>query len=165
MGASSSAFSAHHGHVTGVQYTTDGLFVVSCGSDNKLRMWDASSGKNTMVNYGKVKPIPPGVPCLFGLSAYGGGADPVICMGLDTSLVLYEGETGAKLKVLRGHYGTVQSCIFHPFNLEIYSGGSDSNILIWNPRKKELFGPRQRRSQNRITGLSLNQDEWSSDED
>ena len=43
-------FTAHHGHVTGVRYTSDGLFIVSSGSDNKLKLWNAVTGKNTMVS-------------------------------------------------------------------------------------------------------------------
>lgn len=40
---------AHSGIVTGVRYTHDGLFVVSCGSDDRVKLWDGTTGRNTMV--------------------------------------------------------------------------------------------------------------------
>ena len=40
---------AHSGLVTGVRYTHDGLFVVSCGSDDRVKLWDGATGQNTMV--------------------------------------------------------------------------------------------------------------------
>ena len=75
------------------------------------------SGHALQVNYGKVKPIAPGSSCQFGLSSFHGGADPVISIGLSSDVVLYDAESGTKLKVLKGHYGTVHSCVFHPFHL------------------------------------------------
>ena len=40
---------AHSGVVTGLRYTHDGLFVVSCGSDDRVKLWDGPTGQNTMV--------------------------------------------------------------------------------------------------------------------
>ena len=40
---------AHNGHVNGLRFTSDGLFLVSFGTDNQLRLWDAFSGQNTLV--------------------------------------------------------------------------------------------------------------------
>ena len=74
-------------------------------------------GHALQVNYGKVKSIAPGSSCQFGLSSFHGGADPVISIGLGSDVVLYDAEGGTKLKVLKGHYGTVHSCVFHPFHL------------------------------------------------
>ena len=40
---------SHDGHVTGLKYTSDGLYIVSSGSDEKVKLWTAQDGKNTMV--------------------------------------------------------------------------------------------------------------------
>ena len=44
------ASTAHNGCVNGMRFTSDGLYLVSFGSDNALRLWDTASGKNTLVS-------------------------------------------------------------------------------------------------------------------
>lgn len=40
---------AHSDCVNGLSFTSDGLYLVSFGSDNAMRLWDTASGKNTLV--------------------------------------------------------------------------------------------------------------------
>ena len=41
---------AHNGYVSGIQFTSDGLFLVSSGSDQRIKLWDVSSGCNMLVS-------------------------------------------------------------------------------------------------------------------
>ena len=41
---------AHSGHVNGLCFTSDGLYLLSFGTDNALRLWDSFSGQNTLVS-------------------------------------------------------------------------------------------------------------------
>ena len=41
---------AHNGYVCGIQFTSDGLFLVSSGSDQRIKLWDVSSGCNMLVS-------------------------------------------------------------------------------------------------------------------
>lgn len=43
---------AHAGAVTGVQWTADGDKVVAAGHDNRIRLFDAATGKNDLVHFG-----------------------------------------------------------------------------------------------------------------
>jgi DNA excision repair protein ERCC-8 len=45
---------AHHSSILGLTYTHDGHHILSLGRDSILQLWNASSGVNTLVNYGKV---------------------------------------------------------------------------------------------------------------
>ena len=45
-----SAVTAHNGHVNGLCFSSDGLHLLSFGTDNRLRLWDTSTGKNTLVS-------------------------------------------------------------------------------------------------------------------
>ena len=46
---SSSVTTAHGGYVNGLHFTADGLHLVSFGTDDRLRLWDAITGRNTLV--------------------------------------------------------------------------------------------------------------------
>ena len=41
---------AHNGHVNALCFTEDGLHLVSFGTDDRLRLWDTMSGRNTLVS-------------------------------------------------------------------------------------------------------------------
>lgn len=43
---------AHNGIVTGVRWTSDGGHLITSGQDARIRVWDASTGANTLVHFG-----------------------------------------------------------------------------------------------------------------
>ncbi|KAK2882444.1 hypothetical protein FQN49_000336 [Arthroderma sp. PD_2] len=43
---------AHNGTVTGVRWTSNGSHILSAGQDSRVRVWDASTGANTLVHFG-----------------------------------------------------------------------------------------------------------------
>ena len=45
---------AHEGRVTALRCTPDGLYLVSAGTDHRLRLWDLSTGRNCHADYGEV---------------------------------------------------------------------------------------------------------------
>ncbi|XP_078169203.1 WD repeat-containing protein ATCSA-1-like isoform X2 [Carex rostrata] len=51
MASSQNRATAHYGAVNGLRATADGLYLLSSGSDSRLRLWDVESGCNTLVNY------------------------------------------------------------------------------------------------------------------
>ncbi|GAB1212281.1 hypothetical protein ATERTT37_001413 [Aspergillus terreus] len=50
--AYSPAARAHNGAVTGVRWTPTGTHLVTAGQDARIRVWDASTGANTLVHFG-----------------------------------------------------------------------------------------------------------------
>ncbi|XP_020088188.1 DNA excision repair protein ERCC-8-like isoform X4 [Ananas comosus] len=51
MSSSHNRATAHYGAVTGLRATSDGMYLLSSGSDSRLRLWDIESGCNTLVNF------------------------------------------------------------------------------------------------------------------
>ena len=45
---------AHESAVVSLEFSESGTYLVSLGADHRLRLWSTVSGKNTLVNYGKV---------------------------------------------------------------------------------------------------------------
>ncbi|EER42557.1 WD40 repeat-containing protein [Histoplasma capsulatum var. duboisii H88] len=43
---------AHNGAVTGVRWTSSGSHIVTSGHDARIRVWDASTGANSLVHFG-----------------------------------------------------------------------------------------------------------------
>lgn len=43
---------AHNGTVTGVRWFSNGSHLVTAGQDSRLRVWDATTGANTLVHFG-----------------------------------------------------------------------------------------------------------------
>lgn len=46
-----SNFTAHTGSVNSVIFVKNGLKLISCGTDNTIRLWDTLTGKNEMVDF------------------------------------------------------------------------------------------------------------------
>lgn len=45
---------AHGAPVNGLTWTDDGSYIVSAGHDNRIRVWDAATGKNTLASFGPI---------------------------------------------------------------------------------------------------------------
>ncbi|RDL37500.1 WD40 repeat-like protein [Venustampulla echinocandica] len=49
---SRNAGKAHQGAVNGLTWTDDGSYIVSAGHDQRVRVWDAATGANTLASFG-----------------------------------------------------------------------------------------------------------------
>ncbi|OKL56488.1 hypothetical protein UA08_08308 [Talaromyces atroroseus] len=43
---------AHNGAVTGIRWTSNGSHLITAGQDSRLRVWNATTGANTLVHFG-----------------------------------------------------------------------------------------------------------------
>ncbi|KAL6071698.1 DNA excision repair protein ERCC-8 [Balamuthia mandrillaris] len=129
---SSQVATAHDASVTSLCFTPDGLFLLTSGTDNRLRRWDSNTGKNTLVNYsGARNNSQRGNQ--FSISANGSR----IYHPNGSHIAVFVAHTGEKVYSLSGHYESVNCCVFHPDNQELYSGASDHQILYWEPSPDE----------------------------
>ncbi|XP_068135171.1 DNA excision repair protein ERCC-8 [Hyperolius riggenbachi] len=132
--SSEAANTAHDGRVNGLCFTSDGLHLLTLGTDHRMRLWNSATGDNTLVNYGKVSNCSR-KSVKFTVSV---GCNPeFVFVPLDTKIAIYTIYTGVQISVLRGHYNDVYCCVFQPYYQELYSGSKDSNILAWVPAMRE----------------------------
>ncbi|XP_029324335.1 DNA excision repair protein ERCC-8 isoform X2 [Mus caroli] len=129
-----SANTAHNGKVNGLCFTSDGLHLLTIGTDNRMRLWNSSSGDNTLVNYGKVcndsrKGLQFAVSC--------GCSSEFVFVPHGSTIAVYAVHSGERLAMLKGHYKSVDCCVFQPNFQELYSGSRDCNILAWVPASYE----------------------------
>uniref|UniRef100_A0A4W5KE97 DNA excision repair protein ERCC-8 n=1 Tax=Hucho hucho TaxID=62062 RepID=A0A4W5KE97_9TELE len=121
---------AHNGRVNGLCFTVDGLYLLTMGTDDRMRLWNSANGKNTLVNYGKVSnESRKGLKITVSRSC----SPEFVFVPCGSSVAVYTLHTGELVTMLRGHYNNVDCCQFHPDYQELYSGGKDCNILAWVP--------------------------------
>ncbi|XP_072262019.1 DNA excision repair protein ERCC-8 [Pyxicephalus adspersus] len=154
---------AHNGRVNGLCFSSDGLHLLTLGTDNRMRLWNSATGENTLVNYGKISNT--SRKCMkFTVSA---ACNPDFAfVPVDSTIAVYTIHTGEKISVLKGHYSDVDCCVFHPFYQNLYSGGKDCDILAWVPAMREPVpdeDSEKSRSQAHIHPAF--QDAWSSSEE
>lgn len=124
----SNLFKSHTGSVNGLQFTPNGRLLISLGSDSTARCWDLHSLKNLDIPFGKIHN-----PELRAIEfATCGFRNRHFCFIPDLcTVIVFELETGTRIKTLLGHYLKVNTCYFQEESMELYSGGQDRNILMY----------------------------------
>lgn len=165
--ASETVNTAHNGRVNGLCFTGDGLYLLTTGTDDRMRLWNSATGENTLVNYGKV--------CnesrkRLQFTVSQGCSPEFVFVPCGSSVAMYTLHTGKLVTMLRGHYSNVDCCEFHPDYQELYTGAKDCNILAWVPvlRSPDVEEEESKGTNKGVAGpSSVNpafQDAWS-DED
>ncbi|KAF9964368.1 DNA excision repair protein ERCC-8 [Mortierella alpina] len=129
---------AHTRTVNGLNFTPDGLHLVTTGHDDKMRLWSLYTGQNTLTNYGTmirnqfVSNLSPLIsPMSSGSPVY------VFHPSDDRSLLMFDLMDGSLVKRLTGSYGRITALAWRPRTQEIYSAGNDHDILAWGPKSAD----------------------------
>ncbi|XP_059287748.1 WD repeat-containing protein ATCSA-1 isoform X1 [Lycium ferocissimum] len=143
---------AHYGAVNGLKVTNDGMYLLSAGSDSRLRLWDIESGCNTLVNY-ETSRLQATKAIQLAIS-HDSTLAFVPCMSTTKAFDLWSGKT---MMDLRGHYENVNCCLYDSLDQELYTGSNDRKILVWSPSKVTTDELEGRDGQT----FAIDQDNWS----
>lgn len=118
-----------------MQFSSDGLFLISCGNDNTVHLWSTATGENMCVDYGRVVNS---LKKTLQFAVSDGCSSDVIFMPNEAvrGVDVFNMTSGDREYTLTGHYLSVNSCLFHPDKQELYTAASDRNILVWRPNLK-----------------------------
>jgi len=158
----SSTITAHNGQVNSLEFTSDGLHLLSFGTDHRLRLWNLWASRNTLVNYGRIDN--------FGKKhvqmAVSNGLKEDIVFVPSVQIFAFEIHSGKKIDLLGAHFGAATCCVYHSCFQELYSGGLDSNLLSWSPFGYSKFARAELAEGDEGNGIleEAYQDAWSSDE-
>lgn len=131
VASTSNILTAHNGAVNGLCFTNEGRWIISYGTDHRLRLWDALNGRNMLINYGRVSNWFSG-HCQLAVTTCGhtsrGGGFVYVPSGHD--IVVLDLMSGKKLGMLEGHFRNVNCCSLHPYE-QVSVCNTNMCVCVW----------------------------------
>ena len=148
---------AHAGAVNGLVWDSNGTYLVSCGHDEKIRLWNGENGANTLTNFGpavKNAHTSSLLPLLSPTYLTGPNKE-ILVYPNPRELLVYEMHNGKLVSRLRtssfasshtavsAGSGTrnvinrTTSLAWRSHHVELYSAHSDGTIRCWKPKTWE----------------------------
>lgn len=129
--------SSHNGPVNGLAFTSDGLYLVSAGHDEVMRVWDLQYGVNKFINYDRTiknsyfqttKPY----------ITHSDQSDTpfVLFPSNDSQIYIFDLFSGKLIKSLNSMRGRVACVTGKKYLVEFYSG-NDHEIFTWLPKTSD----------------------------
>ncbi|RMZ74186.1 hypothetical protein GMOD_00005049 [Pyrenophora seminiperda CCB06] len=149
---------AHKGPVNGLTWTQDGRHLVTCGHDARIRVWDTSTGVNTLANFGSMvrnSGLAPRNPVLApgnyvqpraDVMFYPNGPEILAYELFDSKLVrrLRRPDNNNALNAAAASptplvqtKDALTSLAWRPHHVELYSAHADGSVAAWKPRTEE----------------------------
>ncbi|KAE9458784.1 hypothetical protein C3L33_09307, partial [Rhododendron williamsianum] len=145
---------AHYGAVIGLKATEDGMYLLSAGSDSRLRLWDIESSCNTLVNFETAR-LQTGKAMQLSTTQ----DSTLVFVPCMTSVKVFDVWSGKTVQTFRGHYDHVNCCCYSLQDQELYTGGTDRQILVWSPSKLTSDELDERSKIGKTS--TLDEDNWS----
>jgi len=111
-------------HIYHAEYTSDGKYIITTGSDNNIIIWNANSGIIYRTLAGLKKR-----PNIAHLSA---DSKILVSAGEDNNLTIWDPVTLKITATFTGHQGPVKSLDISPDGKYMASGSTDHTIRIWD---------------------------------
>jgi DNA excision repair protein ERCC-8 len=147
---------AHAAAVNGIVWTEDARHIVSCGHDERIRVWDTKTYANTLANFGplvKNAQLNRLLPCLA-QTTFSEPSKDVLFFPSEKEILMYELFEGKLIKRLKALAPTVISqadikvgkntanrrvkdLAWRRHSIELYSAHSDGSIRAWKPRTRD----------------------------
>ncbi len=142
---------AHNGALNGLSWTDNGDFIITAGHDKRVRVWDASTGANTLASFGPTLKNShlSTIPLLVTPTSATLPRKEIIFYPNEQELLiflLHEGKLLKRLKVPgpmtaafsartgeRNTHNRITALTWRGVSEGIYSGHSDGQIRVWAP--------------------------------
>ncbi|KAJ4344460.1 uncharacterized protein N0V89_012202 [Didymosphaeria variabile] len=147
---------AHRGPVNGIVWTDDGYHLVTCGHDQRIRVWNTDTGANTLANFGPMVKNSDLAPCipLLAPTEYLQPEKDILFYPNEHEIMGYELFDGrlfrrlrrpeqqrrvhdARSKGQRNGKDRITALAWRAHDVEMYSAHADGSISAWIPRTEE----------------------------
>jgi len=116
------------GAVRAVRLSVDGMYMMTCGSDKSLKLWNPRKGTQLKCYMGHGFEV---------LDAMGSCDNSQIAScGSDKAVVLWDVSSGQWNRKWRGHLSAVNCCVFNEDSSVIISGSTDTTVKVWDCRSR-----------------------------
>lgn len=144
---------AHNGAVNGLTWTDDGQYLITAGHDQRVRVWDAATGANTLASFGPTLKNAHlfHLPLLVSPTATTPPGQNILFYPNETEILMFsmhEGRLQKRLRVPgpvaagsrvkaaeRNVRNRITSLTWGGVVEGMYSGHSDGLIRVWAPRE------------------------------
>ncbi len=126
----SKILSRHTKNLCDITFTADSKTFVCAGSDNLVRFWNTDTGteiRNLEIKVTHLESISPNGKYLINRCF-----DKNTATWDSENFVLWDAESGTKLKTFTGHTGYITSMSFSPDNQYIISSSKDKTVKLWS---------------------------------
>lgn len=121
---------AHIKTIRTIEYVSSRQLILSGGGDGIMKVWTIHKGylRNELLHGSEITVIK------FLLDEYLNEQVAIVATGgTDRQIVLWNLDTGVKMKILSGHHESVQCLAYNKQLNLLISGGSDKTIRLWEP--------------------------------
>ena len=126
-GAALQQLNGHTDTVNSVEFSHDGINIVSGSSDKSVWVWDASTGAALQQLNGHIDYV--------NSVAFSHDGIHIVSGSDDKSVRVWDASTGAALQQLNGHTHWVNSVAFSHDGIHIVSGSNDKSVRVWEISK------------------------------
>jgi len=162
---------AHSGIVNCIKFVDDGRFLLTYGTDNRLRLWDSVNWKLVSINYGHI----PNNSCKRSLNMdiYNGGyTSSFVFLPSENHMVMCNIHDGCVVERFSEFIGSVRSCVVNPMTCDVYVVSSSPRIRICSPKQAtnvaESVSSESQRSEPNLRNENYSNrvaDNWSDNSD
>lgn len=139
----------HSGYISSLDFSPDGMHLVSGGYDHTVRLWNVTTGAEQVASWSHSDMVADVVFSMNGKYIASAGS-------WDQTSQLWNVQKKSIESVLKGHTDTVLSAAFSPNNLQLATaGGGDRAIYLWDINTGKLNATLQGHN-DFVTGLIFN---------
>jgi WD40 repeat protein/serine/threonine protein kinase len=124
-------FAGHTSDVTSVDFSPDGLMLVSGATDSTVRLWDAATGEQSrqfVGHRGDVQTV-----------AFSPDGTRIVSGSSDFAAILWDVATGQELLRLTSHTAPIWSAAFSPDGTTLVTASRDATLILWNAADGSLI--------------------------
>lgn len=122
---------AHDFEVDDFAISPDNTRIISRGSNNTLKLWDAKSGEEIATHVSRGTAFFSADCASRGAAVFSPDGRRILSTSSET-LMLYDAASGEEIARLRGHKALVITCAFSPDGRYILSASLDETVKVWN---------------------------------